>query len=890
MATIGLQAVGTAVGGPVGGWIGAAIGQYVDQAFIFPTLFPEPDVEGPKVDEFTFSGGSEGTPINECYGPKNRLRGTVIWVSPVKQVKIEEESGGSSGAGGQTFVSYEYFVDIAIAWCKSTNPGGAVAVDKILTEGDILYDDTPEFDETSDAIAVSTTGAGRMKLSNTDGTVDFRKMKSGKPADLSDFSNAANNEAGVKVRKTTLDDIGPPLQTSAVLNKTDHVDESAGATATVFQDLPKFQKSAFVDITNYLGTDVQNEDPIILSYEDAERVGAHRGIVYTVVDNLALANFGNRIPASWEGFIRQDASIELDEVVSRLMKRAGFEASEFDVTDLAGISVEGYHTRGPTETTKALQPLMLAFDFVAQEDNGVVRFLQRENATVVEIDADNLAAHQVGGDAPRPSSVTDASGINLPAEVTVSHIDPDKDLQKGAQSQRRRLADSDLTETVDLPITITGDVARSIAARVLWQPWSNQQRQEIKLPPSLLRIQENDLVVVPGFGTTLSTLIERVDFGANGLVEASGLIDNGLVYDVETLTDDPELQSNTVYVPPELDLVIAQIPTMSNAGADFTEPGFYYGAASADPGVQFLGAALRQKIVGQFPPSTTIVAVDEVTVEATIGVCLTALGDGVGPNRWDRTNTVEVELNDGELSSKTQVEVVEGFNRVAISTSSGWEVLAFESATLIATNTYRLSGLIRGMRDTEDAIAGHAIGDLALFLNAPGATFYQVGTQDVGKARSYQAFPSGGDDADFPGFTDVTIASANLVPFRPHFVEASRVLSGGDAGDVVITWIGRTRAFRSPLKGETNPSGEEFITSAGSDEVYSVRLYDPTGSTVESTYEVAGGVDFTAGSPTITLDAADITAAGYSAFDPIVVGIRQRSAKVGFGRERKTTV
>lgn len=51
-----------------------------------------------------------------------------------------------------------------------------------------------------------------------------------------------------------------------------------------------------VTMRQYLGTETQNPDPLILSLSGADKAPAYRGTAYVVFDRLALESFGNRLP------------------------------------------------------------------------------------------------------------------------------------------------------------------------------------------------------------------------------------------------------------------------------------------------------------------------------------------------------------------------------------------------------------------------------------------------------------------------------------------------------------------------------------------------------------------------------------------------------------------
>lgn len=116
MATVGLSIAGNFFLPGAGTFIGAAIGGIIDQAIVFPLLFPQPSQQGPRINDKALQVASEGSSAAIVLGPRNSVAGTVIYLSDL--IEEEETSGAKKGSGGVTI--YKYFVNVAIA--ISTRP------------------------------------------------------------------------------------------------------------------------------------------------------------------------------------------------------------------------------------------------------------------------------------------------------------------------------------------------------------------------------------------------------------------------------------------------------------------------------------------------------------------------------------------------------------------------------------------------------------------------------------------------------------------------------------------------------------------------------------------------------------------------------------------------
>jgi hypothetical protein len=134
MATLLLQAAGTAIGTAIGGPFGAVLGRAVgalagyaiDQSLLGSGASGTKIVEGPRLKEMNGLSSTEGDPIPRVYG-RVRLGGQVIWATRFEEVatttvKRSRSSGGKGGAASvspkQIDVRYSYFANLAIGICE----------------------------------------------------------------------------------------------------------------------------------------------------------------------------------------------------------------------------------------------------------------------------------------------------------------------------------------------------------------------------------------------------------------------------------------------------------------------------------------------------------------------------------------------------------------------------------------------------------------------------------------------------------------------------------------------------------------------------------------------------------------------------------------------------
>ncbi|MBN8531518.1 MAG: glycoside hydrolase TIM-barrel-like domain-containing protein [Alphaproteobacteria bacterium] len=127
MASIVLQAAGSALGGVIGGGFGSFLGGrigrfaggFLDDAIFGPRKLA--DREGPRLADLSVQTSTYGKMIPITYGSV-RIAGNIIWSQPIKETVVTSTSaaGGGKGGGGkveQTTKTYQYSVTLAIALC-----------------------------------------------------------------------------------------------------------------------------------------------------------------------------------------------------------------------------------------------------------------------------------------------------------------------------------------------------------------------------------------------------------------------------------------------------------------------------------------------------------------------------------------------------------------------------------------------------------------------------------------------------------------------------------------------------------------------------------------------------------------------------------------------------
>jgi len=204
---------------------------------------------------------------------------------------------------------------------------------------------------------------------------------------------------------------------------------------------------------------------------------------------------------------------------------------------------------------------------------------------------------------------------------------------------------------------------------------------------------------------------------------------------------------------------------------------------------------------------------------ATIGTTTDTLSDGP-TTIIDESNTVNIRIPQGSLSSITDTELLDGESNAAAigSDATGWEIIQFRDATLESDGTYTISHLIRGRRGTEWMTDQHSSGDRFILLTVSTLERVTPNADSIGNTRYYK-----GVTLTKPIVTASEVTFANdavgLYPYAPAHLDAT---DNGD-GTYDVTWIRRTRIggewrdyVDAPL-GEDSESYRVKVISGGTE-------------------------------------------------------------------------
>lgn len=607
----------------------------------------------------------------------------------------------------------------------------------------------------------------------------------------------------------------------------------------------------------YHGSLSQPRDITIETEETTSNTPGYRGVSYVVFQNLALADYGNVLP-QFSFIVEEEETKTTASVISEILDSAGLDSQFYDVSDVTG-SVSGYAIYGQISVLKQLEPVLLAGNVLVQEVDGVLKFFNRVTSPQsVTIPESSLAAHQPGEFVPSPMSINDKSDVQIPSQVTVNYIDDSRELQKGSQSDRKINFEVDNPTVVEIPITMASDDAKSLATRLLWGAASERQEVNISLPPSELILVEGDLLTVTSDNEVYTIRLQSVDRGNNLLLKVKGTVEQVHTLNVSSPSEGSSVAAAAPYTPPNITLHILDIAPLREE--DTTRSGFYSGQAATTFTAEFRGASVYGST-----DDTTFTSLFSTSIETVMGTTDTTLGIGeVG--FWDLENTVNVTLNHGTLSSKTESEVLMGENLAII----GNEVIGFVNATLVSGTTYTLSKLMRGLRNTEEHVSTHTSSDRFVYLSeTQGIRFNPGELSAFNQTRYFKAVGLLGSPS-IVSSQSATMKAGTLLPFSPGNITGSR----DGSNNLTISWLRRSRSPSSIFGPAGAPQYEPI-------EKYEIDIKDGASIVRTIIVESATSVVYTSGQQTTD---------GLTPGDPVTLEMYQISATIGRGRKATATI
>lgn len=480
--------------------------------------------------------------------------------------------------------------------------------------------------------------------------------------------------------------------------------------------------------------------------------------------------------------------VDLSDVIANQCAAAGLLSNQYNTQNIPRTDAYKVCALAVTQIAAAratLEQLASAY-FVECTLRDKLYFRPRAEAPVETIAFCDLAAAQ---DAPaaEPLALTVASDLELPPQVAVGYANLLDDHQAGTEYSDRLISGQAATQTVQLALGLTPAEAKGIADAIIQEAAASLTSTNIALPLEYAHLEAGDVVTVLDEDATAYRLRLVRKRDESGVLAFEAVADDQSALTSLRVTDETQVPSGTVTALGDTLFEPLDMPILRDAEDG---PGWYVAAKGST--TNWPGAQIQASV-----DDVSFTTVAEVNESAVFGTCTTTLGNYTGVG-FDEVTSVTVNVGDGELSSSTRDAMLAdgGVNAILI----GSEVIRFRTATLSSPGVYVLTGLLRGQRGTEWAMAGHGASEVAVLLRANGLRRVTTQASEIGKLRYVRAVTLGAvaSDATSESFTDTGLA---ITPFSPVDARLDTLLDG--SGLTRISWKRRTRL----LSTITGPGG-----------------------------------------------------------------------------------
>ncbi len=511
------------------------------------------------------------------------------------------------------------------------------------------------------------------------------------------------------------------------------------------------------------GDEDQAADPLIVAAEGASQAPAYRGIAYALFEDMALEDFGNRIPSLTFEIVADPGAVPIGAIAEEL---ADGVIAAGATPALAGYAAGGDSIGAALEALADVVPLSLADDGDRQR---------------LRVRADDVTTLPAAALSQRIEIVRRGQGA-VPGEAAITYYDATRDYQAGLQRAIRiggRSADRRA-----LPAVLDAGGAKALADYRLASLWAGRVSGKAVLGWRWAAIRPGSHVEIEGQAGTWKA--GRCTLGA--MTMTVDLVRVPLALPPE-LAASPGRNVGETDVPTGATIIrLLDLPL-----GEGSESRAYLYVAAAGQSAGWRRAALT----ATFDGGESWQDVGSTAAPAVLGTALDALPPA-GPALFDTTSSLEVELvHDGMwLEGRSDDALASGSNLAAV----GEELIQFAAVDPLGERRFRLSRLLRGRRGTEWAAREHVAGEP--FTLIARETLAPIEAPTGAEAR---LLATGiGDLPDAAAASRIFGAEA-LRPPCPVHVRAIET----PAGDLVISWVRRSRMGWRWTDGADTPLGEE---------------------------------------------------------------------------------
>lgn len=482
----------------------------------------------------------------------------------------------------------------------------------------------------------------------------------------------------------------------------------------------------------------------------------------------------------------------LADICADVSERIGL-SGKYDFSALASVIPRGAAVLDRMKAREFLESIMPAY-FYDLTDIGpqVIGSLRAGQVSIATIPENDLGA------ATDPSAMLDrvsstrTPDLEIPRDMAVSYYDYNHDYQAGSQADRRSSITqySSGSNNLTIPVVLTPGEAADVASRVLYQTWIERTPRKVSVPLDYIYVTPSDIIDAVRDGEPYRIRVNKARFNPTQVIDIEGVSEDTGVYNLlagNPLADISTGSFTSQTINPIVPPILAILDTAPLRDTDLQEIGIYAAGAPAVFGGGFDGESVQASVDNSVYNQEGI-----VNAKSTMGTADTTLGDCPRWTVWDRVNTIDVTLYDGQLGSASEAAMVNSLANL-VWTQTG-EIFQFKTSLPLGGHSYRLSTFLRGRYGTEAFVGAHSSGEQVVVIDtSAGADItYNASRIDQG------IYWKGVNDSAISRETTpelLTMTTRRQLPFAPYYMQGARDMSD----NLTITGLRRMRWRGRPL-------------------------------------------------------------------------------------------
>ncbi|MEO1312137.1 MAG: glycoside hydrolase TIM-barrel-like domain-containing protein, partial [Pseudomonadota bacterium] len=422
--------------------------------------------------------------------------------------------------------------------------------------------------------------------------------------------------------------------------------------------------------------------------------------------------------------------------------------------------VTGYVLSDPVSPRAAIEALaaVYRFDVVARDGELIAR--PREAKVDLDLVEDDLA----DADETRVERVR-IDPADLPDRMRLSFLDDGAEQRPGVAEAFAAEGGTGRAVDVEAPIVMDAGEAQARAKSLLAETEGAREAATFSLPPDRLEVEPGDVLRLTYEGRERRLRVLAIESAEARRLETLEISEEADIVRPAPIASFSLSPAVAPFGPPVG--AVLDLPLLRDDG----DPDAVYAAALAEP---WPGAvSVRRGVSGPIA--------GRLTVPTTVGALTAALP--VGPVGLWTGDALEVEAFNAGFLSRPRAEVLDGANALAVrSAAGGWEIVQFETATLVGTHRWRLEGLLRGLRGTAPGAADEGAAVVALGTS--------LGRLDLrpeffGVEIDWEMHPEAqAGDAVSRTILRETVEGVGRRPYAPAHLRVA-----ADGADYAVSWI-----------------------------------------------------------------------------------------------------